>query len=510
MKKLLTFFLLAAATAGAAESVRKPRLVVAIIVDQFRYDYMTRYKAEYKGGLARLLEHGAVFTNANYQHIPTVTAVGHSIFMSGAYPSVSGIVGNDWYDRGAGKRVTSVSDDSVKILGGSGEGGASPNRLLVSTVGDELKAATGGKAHVIGVSMKDRAAILPAGHAADAAYWFDSSNGSFVSSTFYLKDLPAWVKEFNLHSMEKYKGAQWVGGKLPSDAKLSSAIGASPFGNDLLEGFVERAIQAENLGKDDIPDLLTVSFSANDYVGHEFGPDSSEVHAICLATDEMLDRLFKFLDSSVGLNNVLVVLAADHGVAPTPEANAARRVPAGRMPANVVQSTVQTELAKKYGDGKWILSSSEHTLYLNLDLIREKKLTRTEVEEAVRDVVLTIPHVSRAYTRTQLMNGGVFDDRIGRRVANGFNEIRGGDVYLVLEPSWIYGATGTSHGSVFNYDSHVPVVFMGPWANSGNYDENIEPNDIAPTLATILEIETPSGADGRALKEIIVRPKPNK
>jgi predicted AlkP superfamily pyrophosphatase or phosphodiesterase len=446
-----------------------------------------------------------MFTNAYYEHFPTVTAVGHSVFMSGAMPSVSGIIGNDWYDRGTGKRVTSIGDDSVKILGGAGEGGASPNRLLVSTVGDELKAATGGKSRVIGISMKDRAAILPAGHAADAAYWFDSGTGKFVSSTFYLPDLPAWVKDFNLHSTEKYEGAEWVGGKLPSGAKLFPAIVSSPFGNDLLESFAERAIQAENLGKDDVPDLLTVSFSSNDYVGHDFGPDSAEVRATCLATDEVLGRLLRFLDSSVGLNNVLVVLAADHGVAPTPEANAARHSPAGRMPP-IIQSTVQAELAKKYGDGKWILSSSEHTLYLNLDLIREKKQARADVEETVRELVLALPHVFRVYTRTQLINGSIVSDRIGRRVANGFSQVRGGDVYLLLEPFWLYGTIGTTHGSAFNYDSHVPVIFMGPWVRPGIYDGNIAPNDIAPTLATILGIEIPNGADGRALTEIILRP----
>ena len=505
MKKLLMFFLLAAATAFAAEPVKKPKLVVAIIIDQFRYDYLTRFRNEYKGGLARLMDQGAVFTNGYYEHFPTVTAVGHSVFMTGAMPSVSGIVGNDWYDRSAGKRVTSVGDDSVKILGGPGEGGASPNRLLVSTVGDELKAATGGKSRVIGISMKDRAAILPAGHAADAAYWFDSKTGNFVSSTFYFPDLPAWVKEFNLHSTEKYKGAAWAGGKLPSDAKLFSAIVSSPFGNDLLESFAERAIQDECLGNDDIPDLLAVSFSSNDYVGHEFGPDSAEVRATCLATDEVLGRFFKFLDSSVGLNNVLVVLAGDHGVAPTPEANAARHSSGGRMPP-VIQSTVQAELAKKYGDGKWILSTSEHTLYLNLDLIREKNQTRAQVEETVREAVLALPHVFRVYTRTQLMNGSIFDDKIGRQVANGFNQVRGGDVFLLLEPFWFYGTPTTTHGSAFNYDSHVPVIFMGPWVRSGIYDGNIVVNDVAPTLATILEIETPNGADGRALKEIILRP----
>jgi hypothetical protein len=505
LAKIVILSLLWASALAAAEPPKSPKLVVGIVVDQFRYDYLTRYKAEYKAGLARLMERGASFTNAYFQHFPTVTAVGHSVFMSGAMPSVSGIVGNDWYDRNAGKQVASVGDDAVKLLGGAGSAGASPSRFLVSTVGDELKAATAGKARVIGISMKDRAAILSAGHAADAAYWYDAGTGHFVSSTYYMKDLPNWVKDFNAQSIEKYRGAEWVGGKLPSDAKLFPAIISSPFGNDLLESFAERAIGAESLGKDDIPDLLALSFTSNDYVGHDAGPESPQAKALCLETDEALGRLFKYLDSSIGLNNILIVLTADHGVAPTPEANASRHSPGGRLAAQV-QNTVQAELTKRYGEGKWILSSSEHTLYLNLDMLRDKKLDRAEIEQTLREMLLTVPHVFRVYTRTQLMNGSMLDDPISRRVANGFHQVRGGDIYLLLDPGWFFGAIGTTHGSAFNYDAHVPVIFMGPWIKPGIYDVTIAPNDIAPTLATILEIETPDGSEGRALKEIINRP----
>lgn len=503
--KLVVLLLLWLSFAASAEPVKNPKLVVVIVVDQFRYDYLTRYRAEYKAGLARLMDRGAYFTNAYYQHFPTVTAVGHSVIMSGAMPSVSGIIGNDWYDRDARRQVSSVGDDTVKVLGGTGDGGASPKRLQVSTVGDELKAATDGKARVLGISLKDRAAILAAGHAADAAYWYDGSTGHFVSSTFYFTDLPNWVKDFNAHSLDKYRGAEWVGGTLPADAKLFPAIIPSPFGNDLLESFAERAISEEHLGKDDFPDLLTLSFSSNDYVGHDSGPESPKVKAMCLETDEVLGRLFKYLDSSIGLDNTLIVLTADHGVAPTPESNAARRTPAGRMP-DVIRNAVQAELAKRYGDGTWVLSASEHTLYLNLDLIRDKKLTRAEVEQELQEMLLTMPHVFRVYTRTQLMNGSMPDDRISRRVSNGFHQVRGGDIYLLLDPFWFFGNPVATHGTAFNYDAHVPVIFMGPWVRPGIYDNTIAPNDIAPTLATILEIETPCGSEGRALKEIILRP----
>ena len=505
MKKLLLLLLMAVGLAAAAEPARKPKLVLTIVVDQFRYDYLTRYRAEYKGGLNRLLTQGAVFTDAHYQHFPTVTAVGHSVLLTGAMPSVSGIVGNDWYDRGAGKQVGCVSDDATKLLGGTGTAGSSPNRLLASTVGDELKAATGGKAKVIGISMKDRAAILPAGHAADAAYWFDSKSGNFVSSTFYFPELPAWVKEFNLKALDKFKGAEWVKGKLPADAKLPVELLSSPFGNDLLESFAERILAMENLGKGAVTDLLSVSFSSNDYVGHDFGPEAPEVRAICIETDQVLDKLFKFIESSIGMSNVIVVFAADHGVAPTPEATAGRRMPGGRMPARIIQNTVQSALVKKYGDGRWILSSPEHSLTLNQDLVQEKKLERVEVEETVRETVLAIPHVWRVYTRSQLIRGTVGDDAVSRSVINGFFVSRGADVYILLEPDWMFGTSGTTHGTAFNYDNHVPVIFMGPGIRTGIYDDPILVNDVAPTLANMLEIEMPNGSVGRILKEIVLR-----
>src|SRR5687768_7558497 len=248
----------------AAESPLKPKLILAITVDQFRYDYLTRFRAEYKGGLNQLLTRGAVFTNARYEHFPTVTAIGHSTFLSGATPAMSGIVGNDWYDRDTGRQVSSVSDATVKVLGGTGDGGASPRRLLVNTIGDELKMASGGKSRVIGISFKDRSAILPVGHMADGAYWFDNRNGNFASSTFYFPDLPKWVKEFNdSKAADRYSGVEWMGRKMPADAKLYSAVVASPFGNELIESFAERAIQAEGLGTRDTTDLLALSFSSN-------------------------------------------------------------------------------------------------------------------------------------------------------------------------------------------------------------------------------------------------------
>jgi hypothetical protein len=508
MKRKIAALITALLICVSAAAADNPKLIVAIAVDQFRYDYLLRFRSEYKQGLDRLLTRGAVFTNAYYDHFLTVTAAGHSTFLSGATPSLSGIVGNEWFERETGKTVTSVSDGSVKMLGGAGDGGASPNRMLVSTVGDELKMSNGSRSRVIGVSLKDRSAILPAGHMADGAFWFDQKTGSFISSTYYFAALPVWVAEFNAtHPADRYKGTDWLGRHYPDEtgAKLYAALHESPFGNELVEAFAERAVEAEQLGQRGTTDVLAMSFSSNDYVGHALGPDSPEVHDISVRTDQVLGKLFQFLDSKVGMQNVLVVLTADHGVAPVPEVNQARKMPGGRMPPHVVRDTVQAALTKKYGAGEWISSPSDHGLYLNLDLIREKKLDRAEVNETAAEAAGSIPHVFRVYTREQLMKGAVLQDQVGRRVMNGFYPARGADIYVLLEPYWMSSAHGTTHGTPFGYDAHVPVIFMGPGIKTGRFDETIAVNDIAPTLATLLGIETPSGSVGRVLSEIFTK-----
>ena len=487
--------------AALAVAAPPPKLVLAIVVDQFRYDYLTRFRGDYHAGFERLLTRGAVFTNAWYAAYPTVTAVGHSTFLSGAMPSMSGIVGNEWYDRETGKVVTSVGDDAVKLLGANGEG-ASPKRLLVSTVGDELKMArSGGK--VIGISLKDRSAILPAGHVADGAYWFDPRAGSFVSSTFYFAELPMWVTAYNAsRPADGFRGAHWLDHTLPADTSVYAALEGSPFGNELVESFAERAVQAEKLGQRNVTDLLAVSFSANDYVGHAAGPDSPEVKEMSIQTDRVIGKLFSFLDAAVGMGNVLVIMTADHGVAPVPEVNAARRMPGGRMPQGVVRKAVEAALTDKYGAGQWMLSPSDTAFYFNQEIIRQRKLDAGEAERTAAEAARHIAHVFRVYTREMLLNGTV-DAQVGRRVMNGFYAPRGPDMYVLLEPYWLYGSKGTTHSTTFSYDAHVPVIFMGPGIKAGRFDKQISVNDVAPTLATYLDIETPSGSVGRCLAEIL-------
>ena len=328
------------------QEIQRPKLILAIVVDQFRYDYLNRWRTKYTGGFARFYKQGAVFTNAHHEHFPTVTAVGHSAFMTGAAPSTSGIVNNSWYDRATGKDVTSVSDDSTQLLGASGRG-SSPHRLVVSTLSDELKMA-GRQCRVIGISIKDRAAILPVGHMADGAYWFDAQTGNFVSSTFYFPDLPTWVKEYDAkRPADKFLNAEWRSvednskvfrkNASTADARFYSSMEATPFGNEMIEEFAERAIDAEQLGQHTDTDVLTVSFSSNDYVGHALGPDAPEVRDISLRTDALIGKLFQFVDQKVGADNVLVAMTADHGVSPVPELQHQRKMPGGRFDSGLMK-----------------------------------------------------------------------------------------------------------------------------------------------------------------------------
>jgi hypothetical protein len=502
MRRLVLCILTAAAILAAAP--KKPKLIVAVVFDQFRYDYLERFRSDYHGGFDRLLTQGAVFTSAHYQHFPTVTAIGHSTFLSGATPSVSGIVGNEWYDRADAALVTSVSDSNTKLLGGRGGEGSSPRRFLVDTISDELKMADGGKSRVIGISLKDRAAILPAGHMANGAFWLDNSTGHFVSSTYYFEDIPGWVKSFNdAHPADQYAGAKWLDHTMPADfSKLYPALAASPFGNEMVESFAERALESEQLGTHEETDVLTVSFSSNDYIGHDYGPDSAEVREISLRSDVLLGKLLQAVDRQVGLDRVLVVMTADHGVAPVPEVNAARHMPGGRMPKGIVADTVQKALRAKYGNFDWITNTQDHSVYLNWELIAVKKLDLAEVTRTAAQAVAGIPHVLRVFTREQLMNGAVLPDVSGHDVLNGYYAPRGADVEFLLEPYWINGTAKAVHSSTFDYDTHVPVVFLGAGIRAGRYDESIVVNDIAPTLANILHVETPGGSVGRVLSEM--------
>lgn len=503
----------------------KPKLVVGIIVDQFRYDYLTRFRSEYHGGLDRFLTHGADFTEAYYGQVPTVTAVGHSIFLSGAMPSVSGIVGNAWYDRDAGQIVTSVCDWDVKTVGASqGQKGqkctdadpASPKRLLVTTLGDELRFAHP-DSKIIGISLKARAAILPSGHGANGAYWFDDVSGNFISSSFYMEKLPPWADAFNEKKLpEAYVDRAWTGFPKWSFRAAKGAgapyskIPASPWGNELVEQFAEQALAGEKLGQHADTDLLTMSFSSNDYVGHAAGPYSPEVKDMSIRTDQLLEKLFRVIDQKIGLQNTVIVLSADHGVAATPRQDEDRKMPGAYLAADV-EDAVKSALNKHFGQGDWLIADAgETSLYFDRDALAKAKMSDgrpvsdDEVYRVAKAALLAIPqlHVSRVYSRTQLDNG-IAGDFIAQAEMNGYFPRRSGDLNVVFEPGFMPGSRGTSHFSPYAYDTHVPVLFLGAGIKAGRYAEHIRPNDIAPTLADMLDVQTPSGSSGRILTEML-------
>jgi len=516
-RTFLCFFAVATLFAWAADTPKRPRLVLAIVIDQFRYDYLQRFRQDYNSGLKRMLEQGAVFTDAHYLHAATVTAVGHSTFLSGATPSVSGIIANEWYDRESNQSVTSVFDPKSKLVGGvPGAAGSSPRRLLVSTIGDEIK-MHGLESHSIGVSIKDRSAILPVGHMADAAYWYDPDSNHWVTSTYYYAELPGWVRKLNDENRyQRYLGAKW----LPFDAKDDSAkpfcsmvagsevrfcggLEATPWGNEMIEEFAERAISSEELGRHAGVDILAVSFSSNDYVGHAVGPDDPAVRDISIRTDRLLGKLLDYVDGQVGKGNTLVVLTADHGVAPVPEVNEARKMPGGRLSEVLLSRKMTDALTKRFGPGKWFLPSPATMPYLNLELIKTRKLDPDEVERVAAQAASTEDHIARVYTRHDLLAGQVQRDDIGRAVSLGFYGPRSGDLVILQEPYYLFEATGTSHGTPYDYDTHVPMIFMGSRIKARSYPERVAVNDIAPTLAAILQIQEPAGSVGRVLSEML-------
>jgi hypothetical protein len=500
---------------AAPPAPQNTKLVVAIIIDQFRYDYMTRFDASYQDGLRRLHDGGAFFTDAHQAHYPTVTAVGHGAFLTGSIPAINGIIGNEWFDRGAGKMVTSVSDDSTKLVGGNGGTGSSPRRLVGSTLGDEIKIAGPADTTVIGISLKDRAAILPSGHTANAAYWFEHESGQFVSSTYYMTDLPAWVRAFNKSDVaNRYTAAKWMpfgaGPGAQPFRMLPAVLGkpyyeamiGTPYGNEMLEEFAEQALKEEHLGRHSGTDVLTVSFSSNDVLGHQVGPDAPEVRDMCIQTDRVLGQLLRAIEAEAGAGNYVVVLTSDHGVAPKPEELIKRGMPAGRFSSDEVHRTIETALSEKYGPAKWVLGNADLSPYFDHELLRAKHIQLADAEETAAEAARKLPYVFRVYTGTRLEHEDLTGDPIGNLVQRGFYRERAGDLFIIQKPYWIASKDGTTHGTPFSYDTHVPVMFYGRAIRAGRYDENIRVADIAPTLAALLGVNEPSGSVGRVLPVI--------
>ena len=511
---------------------------------------------------------GASWTEANFDHMPTFTAPGHSVFMTGAWPSQTGMVANEWYERETGKKVTSVTDDSTsKLPGKPGEKGYSPRRLLCSTVGDELRLADADRSRVIGISAKGRSAILPAGRHATAAYWYSTDNGGMVSSTYYFNELPDWVVRFNNRRMvDGWFGARWdrllpeaeylkragqddvpwenqdkaskdtnafphvlTGGAATTGKAFYRALDYTPFSNDLLLAFAEEAITNEKLGADSDPDVLSVSFSANDYVGHRFGPYSQEVMDMSLRVDRQIGTLLDFVDARVGLQNAVVIFTADHGASPVPEQAALMNLPGHRYQKADLRRIVEEGLKARYARpdhpatdyiqsftnrGETEQGLINGNFYLNRAALKRDGIDLDECERVVGELSMQMPGAARYFTRAQLENESISSsDPIARRVLHGFYPQRSGDVIVVFEPYSILfdlpddptdiSSTAT-HGSPYSYDTHVPLIIMGRDFAKGSYTQAATPADIAQTLASLLKVQAPSCSVGRVLSEALV------
>ncbi len=505
----------AARQARAADQGPAVRLVLLVAVDQFRADYFWRFGPP-KAGFRTLLTRGAVFTDAHLEHGHTVTAVGHSTMLTGATPSISGIIDNAWYERSSHAMVESITDKTVQVVGGNENAGigASPRRLLVTTLGDQLKLASReeagvpGAPRVIGISIKDRSAILPAGHAADAAYFF--RGGRFVTTTYYRDALPPWVEAVNArHIPDSYAGKQWRfdGGMhaYPGEpgSALNTAVLASPAGNELVLAMARSALEHEQLGQRGVTDVLTVSFSSNDSVGHTYGPESPEVREMTIQTDRQIEELLAEVDRRVGLAHVLVAFTTDHGVAPTPEVAARRRVPGGRFQTRELTDAVDAALDARFGEGAWIERTALPHIYLDHALMASRGVDAAEARAVAADAASAVRPVARVYTRDAILSGQMSTDLISARVTRAYHRQRSGDLHVVLEPLWMTAGAGTTHGTPYSYDAHIPLILMGPGVAAGTYHERAALNDLAPTLAALLGVEPPTGSQGRVLGEAL-------
>ncbi|OWP62847.1 alkaline phosphatase [Hymenobacter amundsenii] len=545
----------------AAAVLERPKLVVGIVVDQMRYDYLYRYWNKYRsGGFRRLLGEGFSYENAHYNYVPTYTGPGHASIYTGTTPSGHGIVGNNWLVRETGRGTYVTEDKSVQPVGGSLEAGQqSPDHLLATTITDELRLASNFESKVLGICIKDRGSILPAGHAANAAYWYDGTNGAFISSTFYLKQLPDWAAKFNAENRAaQYLDQPWntllpigqytesspddvawesafrgearpvfphdlptLSAQLPTAVKAAleatgektapvrnlDLIRSTPFGNSLTLDFALEALRAEQMGQRGVTDFLALSFSSTDYVGHQFGPNSIEAEDTYLRLDRDLARLFEQLDKTLGRGNTLVFLTADHGAAHSPSFLLEHKLPAGSVGPGLMRDSLQQLLVRRHGPGKWVLSYENEQVYLNRPLIAQKKLDLYQLQRETAELMLGFAGVTRALAAEDVQKSH-WESGMLMYLENGYFPKRSGDVLVVLAPGWLESysfpvSKGTTHGSASSYDTHVPVLFWGWHVRQGQSSAPAKITDIAPTLARWLHIQEPSACTGQPLREVL-------
>jgi predicted AlkP superfamily pyrophosphatase or phosphodiesterase len=518
---------------------QKPKLIVGIVVDQMRVDYLTRYETKFvEGGFKKLIKGGYFNKNANFNYVPTYTGPGHASIFTGSVPRINGIISNDWYDKKTKKSLYCTQDETVVSVGSTSKAGKmSPRNMLTTTIGDEMRLATNMQAKVIGISQKDRASILPAGHTANAAYWYDGSNGAFITSTFYMQQLPNWVSAFNDKKLpEKYLAQDWTtllpmasytesmsddnsfeglfkGEEKPvfphklNELKEKNSglnmIRATPFGNTLTKEFALEAIKNEQLGADEVTDLLTISFSSTDYVGHQYGLNAIETEDTYLRLDKDLEELINYLEKNIGKDNFVIFLTADHGGAHNSAYLNSLKIPAGFIDESAIEKGMKAHLKEVFTDSL-ILSFSNQQFFFNHEKLAKNKLKLKEVSMEAARFALTLEGVANAYTVYDVIAASQSNDVALSRIYMGFNDVRSGDVILNYLPAYIdHIKTGTTHGAAYTYDTHVPLIWYGWKINQGASYEPVNISDIAPTIASFLDISFPNGCVGKPIGGIV-------
>lgn len=537
MKKIITLLFLVIFTAQTNQAQNKPKLVIGIVVDQMRPDYLTRYYDQYgEGGFKKILREGYQCKNTHYNYVPTYTGPGHASIYTGCTPSTHGIVGNNWYNRELKKSVYCTEDPLARGIGNTGyPGKMSAKNLLSPTLGDELIFFSQHRSKVIGLALKDRAAILPAGHAAAAAYWYD--NGNFISSDYYVKELPAWVIQFNGEKKaDQYLNQKWstllpieqynqsmadenrfeglfkgeIKPVFPHDLPAlkaqnggSNLIRSTPFGNSLTVDFAISCIQNEQLGKDGETDLLAISFSSTDYVGHQYGIDAIETQDTYLRLDRDLARLIEYLDKEIGKENYLLFLTADHAGVRTPSYMLQHKTPGGYIKEKAISDSLKNFYQKKYGD-TLVLNYINQQFYLNDEKINQLKINSNEVYESGKNYLLKLQGVSAVYARDVFTSGLQLQEDIGQKMAMGFNSKRCGDLFVNFDHGYVeFPETGTSHGSPYDYDTHVPLLFYGAGIKKGEDWNYHTITDIAPTVSALIQIPFPGSTTGKPILPLL-------
>ena len=521
-----------------SSQIERPKLVVGLVVDQMRWDYLYRYYEKYQNdGFKRLLNQGYSLNNVHINYIPTYTAIGHTTIYTGSVPAIHGIAGNDWFDKSTGKNRYCTEDDTVKPVGTESPkvGNQSPRNLWSTTITDELRLATNFQAKVIGVSLKDRASILPAGHNPTGAYWFDDTTGNFITSSYYMEALPKWVNDFNaqkipdelvkngwntLLPINQYTesspdNSPWEGllgsAKTPTfpysnlaadyQAKKDN-IRSTPFGNTLTLKIAEASIKGESLGADAITDFLAINLASTDYAGHKFGPNSIEVEDVYLRLDRDLAAFFKYLDQNIGKDQYTVFLSADHGGAHSEGFMEAHKMPTGFYGED--NKEFNKMLKDKFNVEKLISKITNNQVYLDDKLMSDNKLDADQVKQYLIDILNKDQSVLFAVDMKKAGSSSV-PEPIKTRIVNGYNWQRSGDIQVIYHDSWLptYSKTGTTHGSWNSYDSHIPLIFMGWGIKNGESNKDYNMTDIAPTLSALLHIQFPSGTIGNPITEVI-------